>query len=853
MSRKERRAAGKLGNSGKRGAETGPLLDSALRQHQAGQLGEAERLARQILAVDPHDLRALQLLGIIALQTGRNAAAAELFAAALAHDDRLSASHFNLAYALRALGRLAEAEAHYRRAIVLAPNRADIHVNLGNLLLDQSRLDEAADAYRRALAIEDTVIGRYNLANVLLRQRRLDEAVAQCERGLARDPAHALTHNNLGIARREQGDLDAALAQHERAAALDPTLAAAQLGIGNVLGARGDPAAAAEAFRRAIALRPDYAEAHNNLGATLTALGRTDEAALSYRRALAATPPFAEARVNLARLLLAEGQAEDALTFVREALASEDSSEAKILFVRSVRGAAFTADDGGFRSLMLRALREGWGRPAELAHAALSLLRLNRPLDDAIHRAAAAWPARLEIEDMFGLAGFAAMAGDELLRALLETAPVPDVSVERFLTSLRASMLSLAVRSFAAQTISTEVLELCCALARNCFINEYAFACSEDESGAVERLGETLTECARSGAAVAPVWISAVAAYRPLHSLRLEVLLDRNWPLSIEALLTQQIGEPREEESLRAAIPRLTLIEDDVSMRVKEQYEQNPYPRWVAAAAVAPRALDTDLKEKFPQARFRPLGRAAGLDILIAGCGTGQHAIETTRQFTGARTLAVDLSRASLAYAMRMTRPLGLPIAYAEADILKLDEIGRSFDVIEASGVLHHLADPLGAWRRLLALLRPGGVMNVGLYSELGRRHVLHGRAFIAAQGHVPTADGIRQCRQDIMARPDDPLLREIAGAVDFFSLSGCRDLLFHVQEHRLTLPEIGAFIAEEQLTFIGFETSAAVQRAYRTIFPNDPAMIDLDQWHAFEVENPRAFSAMYQFWVQKP
>ena len=53
----------------------------------------------------------------------------------------------------------------------------------------------------------------------------------------------------------------------------------------------------------------------------------------------------------------------------------------------------------------------------------------------------------------------------------------------------------------------------------------------------------------------------------------------------------------------------------------------------------------------FRPRKFQPLGKRGSLDILIAGCGTGQHAILTTQQHEGARMLAIDLSRASLAYA----------------------------------------------------------------------------------------------------------------------------------------------------------------------------------------------------------
>ena len=76
----------------------------------------------------------------------------------------------------------------------------------------------------------------------------------------------------------------------------------------------------------------------------------------------------------------------------------------------------------------------------------------------------------------------------------------------------------------------------------------------------------------------------------------------------------------------------------------------------------------------------------------------------------------------------------------------------RAFDVITASGVLHHLADPFAAWRVLLSLLRPGGLMFLGLYSEIARREIVAARDFIAERRFCPTADDIRRCRQELCA-----------------------------------------------------------------------------------------------------
>ena len=101
--------------------------------------------------------------------------------------------------------------------------------------------------------------------------------------------------------------------------------------------------------------------------------------------------------------------------------------------------------------------------------------------------------------------------------------------------------------------------------------------------------------------------------------------------------------------------------------------------------------------------------------------------------------LAVDLSLASLCYAKRQALALGLTnIAFGEADILKLGGIGRTFDIVDASGVLHHMADPWAGWR-VLPLLRPGGFMRVGLYSRLGRRDVDAGAPLLPRRP-APTA-----------------------------------------------------------------------------------------------------------------
>jgi SAM-dependent methyltransferase len=286
---------------------------------------------------------------------------------------------------------------------------------------------------------------------------------------------------------------------------------------------------------------------------------------------------------------------------------------------------------------------------------------------------------------------------------------------------------------------------------------------------------------------------------------------------------------------------------------VREQYEENPYPRWINLPPPG-KALPIDgyLHQRFPLAPFRPLRKGADIDVLVAGCGTGAEPISAARELSDVQILAIDLSLSSLGYAMRKTAEFGIKnIQYAQADIVKVRSIGRTFDVILSGGVLHHLANPVAGLRELLAVLRPGGFMRLGLYSERARRAVVAARQFIAVQGYTPDAEDIRRCRQDLIAKGGQ--FESLAYAADFYSTSECRDLLFHVQEHRFTIPQIGRMLQDTGLKFIGFSIDPRILKKYAARYPADRAQMDLDHWNSFEEAFPDTFAAMYNFWVQKP
>jgi len=103
------------------------------------------------------------------------------------------------------------------------------------------------------------------------------------------------------------------------------------------------------------------------------------------------------------------------------------------------------------------------------------------------------------------------------------------------------------------------------------------------------------------------------------------------------------------------------------------------------------------------------------------------------------------------------------------------------------------------------------------------------------------------------MAADDGALLKSVIQWNDFFAMNECRDLIFHVQEHHVTLREIKLFLAAAGVQFGGFMLDALTVQRFATRFPEPAALTNLDCWQAFETQAPDTFAGMYQFWVHKP
>jgi SAM-dependent methyltransferase/tetratricopeptide (TPR) repeat protein len=572
---------------------------------------------------------------------------------------------------------------------------------------------------------------------------------------------------------------------------------------------------AAEAFTKALKIDPRNPAVLFNLASAKERIGEIDEAARLLTQALRSRPWFEPAQ----RLALLAGR-------YRIEGAGELDPHGLL--------AAFAFD---------RVDRQ------PIAAAAIAHLRARSPLGDAAEKAKAG-----DAEE--AARGLVLRRTDKalshpLLLAALAASPNRDPDFERLLTAVRrVLLLEVPADRFEDKALTGFTI----ALIRQCLVNEYIFATGPGER---QRLGE------------APVDLASLLAGAPDQSrqLMLHLLYEPPGRLIGKALTAAEchairpraLGEVLmswlEEDDLQTIfatdIPVIGAIEDSTSKKVASQYEAHPYPRWDSLHTPREGSARPMLERFFAPETLGFLDRP--FKVLIAGAGTGRHALSAAIRYgPSADVLAVDLSRRSLAYAKAKAERFEVKnIRFAQADLQNMSAGDGPFDIVEAVGVLHHMAEPFNGWKTLAGLLRPGGLMLTGLYSAVARKNIAALRSESGFPGPEIDDEMTRTYRQSLMNREDEEAAR-LLSSHDFYTLSEFRDLILHEQERPVFLSEIEAFIDQNGLLFRGFQLPGPIVEAFVKTFPEDRWPGTFTNWSAFEEAHPRIFDAMYRLWCEK-
>ena len=643
-----------------------------------------------------------------------------------------------------------------------------------------------------------------------------------------------------GVILEDQNKIKEAEISYRKAIKLNPAFVGAHYNLGNILASINNIKEAEISYRKAIKLKPNFDSAYYNLGNILKDLGNLKEAVNSYRKAINLNPSFANAHYNLGHILKDTGSLNDAFNCYIKVLEIDPNYPNIYSFITKFIS---ESNPSHFNKSKLKNVLDLLLENSNLPHKEL-FTAFHFLYKDEIRK-----NQKIFTMDYFKDDSYKLLINDKLIIKALKKITFRDVSLEKILTNTRKN-ICYKISEY-KEEISQSELKFVIALGEQCFINEYIYSCTKEEKISINKI---LNRCINGG--IDEPSIAILSCYFPLYkllaqipSLKTFISSDQNFVELIEL----QILEPLKEIELSRTIQSLGSINDIISNKVKAQYEKNPYPRWRYGNH------SKDQKFSFTQAiniDIHPNSINHNEDkketkVLIAGCGTGNQILQA-QKYKNSQITGIDLSLSSLSYAKRKINELKIDnVKLIQMDILEVGLLKEKFDIIECSGVLHHMNDPLQGLKPLLAVLKNCGFLNIGLYSELARKDIVKARKYISSKNLEPTTTDIRRFRNDVISGTY-PEIDSLQMRSSFYSMSECRDLCFHAMEHRFTIDQIQDILKTKKLKFLGFLLRHPVKSLYKKYFPEDITQTNLHNWRKFEEKHPNTFRGMYQFWVCK-
>ena len=626
---------------------------------------------------------------------------------------------------------------------------------------------------------------------------------------------------------------------------LNPNNLNINLNIGSLFFSAGQTDLALKYFDKVIKIKPDYVLAHFNKGIILNSQRKYQDAITCFEKIIEIEPDNINAHNVLGIILQEIGEFKKSLFYLKKSINISPNNlrviNTLLNLLRSIKLSNLSESNSiDLVELFIFLFEKDSIDHNELFNNAKNVIFLEKD--------------KIEIEKL--LNSVSTLLSDSIVKKILnkklfhlilQKSLIRDKFIEKFLCNIRKEIL-FCIQNKEAHSIK-ELYDFIVSDAEQSFLNEYVVYQSEEEI----KIAHKLMKKIENDKAVNELEISILACYLPLNLS--EVIKKKlknytsNSPL-FNDLIQMQIKDPLKEVELKKNINSFDNITDNISKKVRDQYEENPYPRWRFANITPKNNFLSILNNAIRPNKINANNQNIAQNVLIAGCGTGQQLVYKT-SYENSNIVAIDLSLSSLAFAKRKMQELKHNnIEFLQGDILSLNKLNKKFDVIECVGVLHHLKNPEDGLRILLDNLEPNGYLKLGLYSEYARKHIVELREFVKTNNFKSNINDIRKFRE-LAKSSKDNIFQKINYNFDFYSTSSVRDLIFHVQEHRYTLPKISNLLKKFDLEFLGF-TNSITKKEYSKIYPQDIKNTSLENWNDFEINNNDIFREMYQFWVKK-
>ena len=722
---------------------------------------------------------------------------------------------FDLAIKSHFQNDLKNAEILYKKVLDINPKNLSACNNLGIIFNNLNNIKDAEKYYLKAIKINPNYAdANYNIAGLYKSTGKIHDSIKYYEKTILINPNYADAYNNIGLIHFEKGE--------------------------NLI--------AKKYFEKAITIKPQSVNALNNLGIIFDTLNQYENAINCYNKVISIDKFNSNALNNAAISYSKIGKEEISINYFLKVIKTEPRN---IYFLNSIANMfvnlKITSDtkinQNNLYNLLLFLFQNDNINHEDVSNQVILFsLGVNEIELENLGNSVNTLINNINIQNLLN---------NELFLLFLKKKLNKELNLEIVLIKIRKEIIEALFEN--KKNNLKKYLDFIIALSEQCWLNEYIFPKTEKEIELEKRLINKIEKDENINELEISI-LSCFSALKKTKSIFKKLKNFKSENKLFNQLILSQIIEPLEEENLKKSIKSYKNINDKVSKKVKMQYEENPYPRWkscnINISQNYIKCINDDINPyilPFNEKIYEP-------DVLIAGCGTGKHAISASR-YKDAKILAIDLSLSSLAYAKRKILDLNYKnFDFLAADILEIKNLGKKFDIIECAGTLHHMEKPILGLEVLLNLLKPNGFLKIGLYSKIAREPIINFRKNLLNKKSKKKSDNIMLLRKEIIEnRTNNKYFKKITNSKDFYSRSNLRDLLFHIQEHQFTIGEIKEIVENYKLEFLNFIiTDPLIKLKYLKNFPDDVMQNSLNNWEKFETDNPNIFNGMYQFWLKK-
>ncbi|WP_269613527.1 class I SAM-dependent methyltransferase [Prochlorococcus marinus] len=740
-------------------------------------------------------------------------------------------------------GNLDEAEKGYIAFLKNGYSDADIISNYALICEEKEENDKAIKLYEKcAKNFPNHIYSRLNLSFLYYKLNHLEKAEIIIEEAIKLKPSLPNGHCIRGLILKSLDKYDESKLSLEKAIELDKNYFDAYINLGLLNKDSNKYNEAEEYYLKALEIDNKSAIAHLNLGACYKEKQDLEKAILHTKIAIELDSKLENCYLNLATIYNQIGDYKKSLILTKKELLLYKNSELSYQLISELikKGELLNISEKDNRELLKNLLNR-----KDISHREI-FGNINSLISKEILEELSILESKLYENNKFNIL----IKDKELVKALsllIFCSPL----WEKVLGNIRKNIL---LNYSDKDKISNSIFNFIIGLGSQCFLNEYVYYISTEENDKLKELKKTININKNR-----EYKLAIISCYQSLSSINDKIInlnTYRSNNKEFNHLLNLQIKELNDEKKISKGIKKIGDIKDFISKEVKVQYELNPYPRWRYNSYAKENKLNflSVINSEIYPNTIKSISDELNnkkTNILIAGCGTGIQILEASR-YSNCEITAIDLSNSSISYAKRKVDEYGLKnVDFIEMDLLELTALHKRFDLIECSGVLHHMNDPTKGLSNLFNVLKPKGFLKLGLYSKYAREEILKARELIKEKDIKPSLAGIRSFRNDLL-NGKIKQFNEIINWSDFYSTSMCRDLCFHSHENCYSLIEIKNMLKVSNLEFLGFTLSKDIKDKYQKDNKDKNSLKDLELWDKFEKLNPNSFREMYQFWVRK-